>query len=98
MKTFRYSITELVLALFCTLTLSAFVLPQIAAAQDQNFQGLTDTGTPPATPTAATPAAGKDCSILSPRTYFSQCIWIPLMSWLGSWFLTLGGYVLKLAG
>lgn len=29
---------------------------------------------------------------------FSTCIWEPLMSWLGSWFLTLGGSLLKLSG
>lgn len=29
---------------------------------------------------------------------FTDCIWIPLMSWLGSWFLTLGGAALVLSG
>ena len=85
----------LILASLAFTTFGILTLPNAASAQPVN---QTSTAQAPATPTATTPAAGKDCSILSPSTYFSQCIWIPLMSWLGSWFLTLGGYVLKLAG
>ena len=29
---------------------------------------------------------------------FQACFWFPLISWLGSWFLTLGGTALRLAG
>lgn len=29
---------------------------------------------------------------------FTGCLWIPAMSWLGSWFLTIGGGLLRLAG
>jgi predicted nucleic acid-binding Zn-ribbon protein len=36
------------------------------------------------------------CSLTS--FSFNDCIWIPLMSWLGSWFLTIGGALLRLAG
>lgn len=36
------------------------------------------------------------CSLLN--WSFQDCVWIPLMSWLGSWFLTIGGAALRLAG
>jgi hypothetical protein len=42
--------------------------------------------------------AGSSCTVLSPGTWFERCLWIPLLSWLGSWFLTLGGAVLSFAG
>lgn len=41
---------------------------------------------------------GGECSILNPGTFFQECIWFPLMSWLGSWFLTIGGVFLRLVG
>ncbi len=50
------------------------------------------------TPSQYTPSDKTSCSILSAGTWFQNCLWIPLMSWLGSWFLSLGGAALRLAG
>jgi hypothetical protein len=63
-----------------------------------------------ATGSATTPAAGttgtqavvpSTCSIgimTGVDWNFTDCILIPMMSWLGSWFLTIGGFFLVLAG
>ncbi|PIR82868.1 hypothetical protein COU20_00005, partial [Candidatus Kaiserbacteria bacterium CG10_big_fil_rev_8_21_14_0_10_59_10] len=48
-------------------------------------------------PTTATPQVRATCDFLNGYT-FDGCIWFPLMSWLGSWFLTIGGYLLLVAG
>lgn len=40
----------------------------------------------------------SSCSIWWGTWTFSDCIWVPLMAWLGSWFLAIGGGVLQLAG
>ena len=37
-----------------------------------------------------------NCSLLS--FSFQNCIWMPLMAWLGSWFLTIGGGLVRLVG
>lgn len=50
-------------------------------------------------PTAG--SGGEDpngCSVLAPGKFFQDCIWFPLMSWLGSWFLTIGAFLLWVAG
>ena len=41
---------------------------------------------------------GTTCSAFAPATWFQECIWIPLLSWLGSWFLTAGGGLVLLFG
>ena len=30
--------------------------------------------------------------------WFTYCMWIPMLGWLGSWFLTMGGAILLIAG
>ncbi len=39
-----------------------------------------------------------ECAIASGRFSFQSCIWFPLMSWLGSWFLTVNGFLVWVAG
>ena len=39
----------------------------------------------------------ETCSLLGSWS-FNDCIWVPLMEWLGSWFLTMGAALLKLSG
>src|SRR3989344_7039657 len=42
------------------------------------------------------PAATGSCGLIN--WSFQNCIWIPLLSWLGSWFLTAGGGLVLLFG
>ncbi len=42
--------------------------------------------------------SGGGCSLLPGFFSFDKCIWTPLMAWLGSWFLTIGGALLRLSG
>lgn len=39
-----------------------------------------------------------NCSLFSPANFFYDCIWVPLMNWVGALFLTLGGFVLQVVG
>lgn len=90
------------LAILVSLTLLSCAFgPIVASAQT----------TPPANTTAQTTAttggastqnnAPTGCSISwsgGVNLNFTACIWIPLMSWLGSWFLTIGAFALVGAG
>ncbi len=91
---------------------SAFVAPLLAHAQGAG--GLSDTGAvnteADAQSTQAAVQAGGlagarggaggsgNCSFFGPSNWFQECIWFPLLTWLGSWFLTIGGYILQFSG
>ncbi len=53
---------------------------------------------PPGGTTKEAQEAENKCSAFDPSNWFQNCIWIPLMSWLGSWFLTIGGFFVRMAG
>lgn len=78
--------------LFCALS------PALASAQTATGSANATTQT---TGSAAQSNAPGTCSISwsgGINLNFTACIWIPLMSWLGSWFLTIGGFALVLSG
>ncbi len=53
-------------------------------------------GVPTGPATKHVTVENPECSIIN--WSFQNCIWFPLMTWLGSWFLTIGGSLLLVAG
>lgn len=76
---------------------TGLAIPSTVCVSDTDTSG--GVGASVQTMANATPpkAAPGECSFSGGYT-FEGCIWIPLMSWLGSWFLTVGGGLLRLAG
>lgn len=76
---------------------TGLAIPSTVCVSDTDTSG--GVGASVQTMANATPpkAAPGECSLTGGYT-FEGCIWIPLMSWLGSWFLTIGGGLLQLAG